>query len=221
MKAVQEGRVPPGDLNVNQIRKLLGSKDPSLVRRAKSVWGTVREGRSPDRERVINAARESLRKTPGDPLAGAEVFKRVCAQCHKIYGEGQDVGPEITLNGRGSYEQLLSNVFDPSLVIGTAYQGTTVATTDGRVLSGLLVEQSPQRVVLKLQGGKTETIPRGQVDELKVSPLSLMPEDLDKQLKPQELADLFAYITLDRPPGDPNARPIPGAQEIPRPSRPR
>jgi putative heme-binding domain-containing protein len=144
------------------------------------------------------------------------VFERVCAQCHKIYGEGQDVGPEITLNGRGSYEQLLSNVFDPSLVIGTAYQGTTVATTDGRVLTGLLVEKSPARVVLKMQGGKVETVPGDQVEELKVSPLSLMPDDLEKQIAPQEMADLFAYLTLDRPPSDPSAKPIPGAQELPR-----
>ena len=98
---------------------------------------------------------------PRRPRRRRGVFQNVCAQCHKIYGEGQEVGPEITLNGRGSYEQLLSNVFDPSLVIGPAYQATTVATADGRVLTGLLVEDSPQRLVLKLQGGKLETIARG------------------------------------------------------------
>ena len=104
--------------------------------------------------------RASLRRTPGDPSRGALVFKNLCGQCHKIYGEGQEVGPDITLNGRGSFDQLLSNVFDPSLVIGAAYQATTVATTDGRVLTGLLAEESPQRVILKTQGGKLETIPR-------------------------------------------------------------
>ena len=166
---------------------------------------------------MIRDVRSMLRKTPGDAQAGSKVFQaRLCAQCHKIYGEGQDVGPEITLNGRASYEQLLSNVFDPSLVIGAAYQATTVATTDGRVLTGLLAEKSPERVVLKLQGGKVETVPApSQVEELKVSPLSLMPEDVEKQLKPQEIADLFAYLTLDRPPGDPKARRVPGAEELP------
>ena len=106
--------------------------------------------------------RNVLRNNPGDPHAGAAVFKNLCAQCHKIYGEGQEVGPDITLNGRASFEQLLSNVLDPSLVIGEAYQATTVATTDGRVLTGLRVEDTPQRVVLKIQGGKVETIPRGR-----------------------------------------------------------
>jgi putative heme-binding domain-containing protein len=118
------------------------------------------------------------------------------------------------LNGRSSFEQLLSNVFDPSLVIGAAYQARVVVTADGRVLTGLVAEESDQRVVLKMQGGKQETIPRSEVEELKVSRLSLMPEDLEQQLKPQELADLFAYITLDKPPGDPMARKLPGSQPV-------
>jgi len=221
LKAVGDKTVDPNALNVNQIRKLLGSKDADLVKLVRAQWGTVREGRNPQREQVIGRIRGFLKETPGDAVAGERVFQRVCAQCHKIYGEGQDVGPEITRNGRGSYEQLLSNVFDPSLVIGAAYQGTTVATADGRVLTGLLVEQGPQGVVLKMQGGKRETVPAGQVDEVKVSPLSLMPEDLEKQLQPQELADLFSYITLDRPPADPAARPVPGAEEVRRRKPPR
>ncbi len=216
VQAVLEKTIPSGDLNVNQIRKLLASKDASVVAKSRSIWGSVRSDRKPEREKAIARVRSLLSKVPGDPAAGAEVFKKICAQCHKIYGEGQEVGPEITANGRNSYEQLLSNVFDPSLVIGAAYQATTVATNDGRVLTGLLVEQSPERVVLKLQGGKTETVPRDQVEALKVSSLSLMPEDLDAQLNPRDLADLFAYICLDRPPTDPKARPIPGAQELKR-----
>ena len=214
--AVQKGRVPTRALNVNHVRKLLATDDPALVNQVNTLFGTVRETRSPQRERVIGEMRLFLKKTPGDPAAGALVFKRVCAQCHKIYGEGQEVGPEITLNGRGSYEQLLSNIFDPSLVIGAAYQGTTVATQDGRVITGLVVEDSPKRIALKLQGGKVETVARGEVEAVKVSRLSLMPEDVEKQLKPEEIADLFAYITLDRPPGDKNARPIPGAEEMAR-----
>jgi putative membrane-bound dehydrogenase-like protein len=211
LKAIGEGKVPASSLNANQVRRMLATRDPELVKQVGARWGTLREGRDAGRERVISEMRVLLGRTEGDPIAGVAVFKKLCAQCHKLYGEGQDVGPEITLNGRNSYEQLLSNVFDPSLVIGAAYQGTTVATSDGRILTGLLAENSPQRVVLKMQGGKVETVPRSDVEELKVSPMSLMPEDLEKQLQPQEIADLFAFITLDRPPGDPAARPIPGA----------
>src|SRR5262249_37763346 len=134
-------------------------------------------------------------------------------QCHKIHGEGQDVGPDITQNGRASFEQLLSNVFDPSLVIGAAYQATTVAASDGRVLTGLITEESPRHVALKIQGGKVEVIAREEIEAMKVSPLSLMPEELEKQLAEQELRDLFGFLTLDRPPTDPSARPIPGVRD--------
>ncbi|MDR3636518.1 MAG: c-type cytochrome [Isosphaeraceae bacterium] len=216
VKAITEGKVPQSAVNLNQVRKLLAGKDATLVEQVKKQWGTVREGRNPQREQVIAQMHDLLRKRPGNPATGRQVFNRVCGQCHKLFGEGQDVGPDLTGNGRASFEQLLSNVFDPSLVIGSAYQATTVATADGRVLTGLLVEDNDQRVILKGQGGKLETVARRDVEALKVSALSLMPEDLEKQLKPEELADLFAFLTLDKPPSDPGARPIPGAEVLPR-----
>ena len=156
---------------------------------------------------------------PGDPIAGQAVFHKLCAACHKIHGQGPDVGPDITANGRNDFDQLVSNVFDPSLVIGPGYQATTVATTDGRVLTGLLAEDGKDRVVLKLQGGKLETIPRDQVDEMKTAAVSLMPDEMEKQLVPQEIADLFAFLCLDKPPSDPSAKPLPGAGPILRRSR--
>jgi putative heme-binding domain-containing protein len=210
LKEIANKKIPPGALNVNHVRKLLASKDADIIKQVKEQWGTLREERNPEREKVVADMKKLLAGKKGDPMAGQVVFKNVCAQCHKIYGEGQDVGPDITSNGRASYDQLLSNVFDPSLVIGAAYQATTVTTTKGRVLTGILVEDNNQRVVLKEQGGKLETIPRSEIEEMNVSKVSLMPEGIEKQLKEQEIIDLFAFLTLDKPPSDPTAKPIPG-----------
>jgi putative membrane-bound dehydrogenase-like protein len=211
IQAVAAKRIPTAALNVNQVRKLLASKDAELVRQVKALWGTVREGRNPEREKVVQDMSIFLRKgRRGDGRAGALVFKNLCGQCHKMYGEGFEVGPDLTGNGRASFDQLVSNVFDPSLVIGAAYQATTVQTTKGRTLTGLVVEDNAQRVVLKLQGGKLETIPRGEIEEMSISQVSLMPEGIEKQLKPKEIADLFEFLTLDKPPHDPSARRIPG-----------
>jgi putative membrane-bound dehydrogenase-like protein len=206
---IGKGTVPVDALNANQVRKLLDSGDAELIAAVQRHWGTIRAERDPQREEVLAKMRQVLRNTAGDPHRGREAFMKVCGQCHKIYGQGQEVGPDITSNGRGNFEQLLSNVFDPSLVIGAAYQAHTVITADGRVLTGLLVEDSPQRVVLKTQGGKLETVPRENVEESRASKLSLMPEGVENQLMPQELADLFAFLVLDRPPEDPEAKPIP------------
>jgi len=189
-------------------------KDDELPKLLALHWGQVRNDRDPNREKYIADMRQLIRKTPADPFAGEKVFKKVCAQCHKIYGEGAEVGPDITLNGRSDFNQLLSNVFDPSLVIGAGYRSYTVATSGGRVLNGLLAEDSPQRIVLKVQGGKQEVIARADVDEFKVNEISLMPEQLEKQLTPQEIVDLFAYISLDKPPSDKTASKLAGSGEV-------
>jgi putative heme-binding domain-containing protein len=206
--AVESKRIAPEAVNINQLRKILSGDDSEIVSRAKAIWGTVRKDRNPAREQVVYEMRNLLKNNTGDPHKGQLAFNRLCGQCHKIHGQGQDVGPDITVNGRASLDQLLSNVFDPSLVIGRIYQAYTVITTDGRTLTGLLVEDNPQRIVLKVQGGKIETIARKDVDEFEQSKLSLMPEGVEKQLSPQELIDLLAFLRLDKSPSDPTARPI-------------
>jgi putative membrane-bound dehydrogenase-like protein len=197
-------------VNVNQARRLLATKDKELMQLVEKHWGIPRDGRNPEREKLVSQYRELYAKTPGDPKAGVAHFKKVCAQCHKMYGEGVDVGPDITANGRADFDQLLSNIFDPSLVIGAGYQAVSVHTKQGQVISGLIVEDNAQRVVLKVQGGELKTIARKDVDEQHTSKLSMMPEDLEKQLRPQEIVDLLAYLSLDRPPDDAKAKRIPG-----------
>jgi putative membrane-bound dehydrogenase-like protein len=198
-------------LNLNQLRRVASFKDEDVQKQFKDIYGVIREGRNPDREQVMRQTRDFLHGSPGDPHAGEAVFKKVCAQCHKMYGEGNEVGPDITSSGRNNWDQLVSNVLDPSLVIGNAYQARILATADGRVLTGLPVEETDQRVVLKVQGGKLETIPRDEIDQYKVSELSMMPEQLEKQITSQEMADLFAFLVLDKHPSDKSAKILPGA----------
>ena len=211
LQAIGRGELNANALNANQVGKLLARGDAELTKLVQAKWGSVRTERNPEREKIVSDMRQLLLQTRGDARRGAQVFHKVCGQCHKIHGRGQEVGPDITSNGRASFDQLLSNVFDPSLVIGAAYQARTVITDDGRVLTGLLAEDNQRRLVLKIQGGKLETVPRDEVDEMKISRLSLMPEGLEKQLESQQLADLFAFLVLDLPPDNLKAKLIPGA----------
>jgi putative heme-binding domain-containing protein len=210
LQQIGDKKIPVNALNTTQVRKLQGSNDKELVELVKKHWGTVRDDRNPEREKVVTQMRKFLAEQRGDPVAGKAVFMKNCGVCHKLYGEGQDVGPDITVNGRSDFDQLLSNVFDPNLVIGSGYLATTVTTTSGQVFSGLVVEDNAQRIVLKVQGGEVKTIAREDVDTAKLSKVSLMPEQLEKQMTPQEIRDLFALLTLDRPPNDPKAKLIPG-----------
>jgi putative membrane-bound dehydrogenase-like protein len=210
MKHIADNKLLPSVIGVNQARRLLLSKDKELVNLTTKHWGTLREERNPEREKVVAQMRDLLSRTKGDPKRGLAVYKNLCGQCHKLHGEGAEVGPDVTLNGRANFDQLLSNVFDPSLIIGPGYNGVTVFDTRGRVVSGLLVEEGPNRIVLKVQGGKQEIIPRKAIEKVEYSKLSLMPEGVEKQLKPQEIADLFALLCLDKHPDDATARRIPG-----------
>ncbi len=137
LNALERKMIARDNVNVNQIATLARNKNPDIAERVAEIFGTVRTERNPQREQVVAQMRELVQKHSGDPHKGVAVFHKLCGQCHKIHGQGQDVGPDITVNGRASIDQLLSNVFDPSLVIGQIYQAYTVVTTDGRTLTGL------------------------------------------------------------------------------------
>jgi putative heme-binding domain-containing protein len=200
LEAIGRRHLPPTVLNATHVTGLLARRDDDLKKLIEEHWGNVRGERNPEREKIVKDMRRLVRSKKGDVRAGAAAFKKTCAQCHQIFGHGAEVGPDLTSNGRNDFEQLLSNVFDPSLVIGRAYQAVTVVTTDGRTLSGLLVEDGQDRIVLRLQGGKQEIISRTEIDDFQRSKLSLMPEGLEKQLKPEEIIDLFAFLALEKPP---------------------
>jgi len=198
-------------LNANHLRKILESNDREALWTVEKTWGRVREERNPEREQVVTRMAELFREHPGDARAGERVFRNFCAQCHVIHGQGGTVGPDITANGRTTFEQLLSNVFDPSLVIGPGYQVTTVVTRDGRNLTGLIAEDNEQRVVIRMPGEGQETVARNNVKYTRLSKLSMMPEGVETLLDKKDLADLFAFLSLDKHPSDPTAKPIPGA----------
>ena len=214
LDAVLANRLPKAVLNANHLRKILESNDRDALWAVEKAFGRIREERNPEREKVVAEMDAYFREHTGDPRRGQSVFRNLCAQCHTIYGEGGKVGPDITANGRASFEQLLSNVFDPSLVIGPAYQVTTVVTKDGRNLTGLIAEDNEQRVVVRMPGEGEETVPRRNVKYTRLSKLSMMPEGIETLLDRKELADLFAFLALDKPPTDADAKLIAGAPEV-------
>jgi putative heme-binding domain-containing protein len=220
LDAVLANKLPKDVLNANHLRKILESNDRDALWAVEKTFGKIREERNPEREKVVAERAAYFREHIGDPHRGQIVFRNLCAQCHAIYGEGGKLGPDITVNGRASFEQLLSNVFDPSLVIGSAYQVTTVVTKDGRNLTGLISEDNEQRIVVRMPGEGEETVPRNQVKYTRVSKLSMMPEGIETSLDKRDLEDLFAFLALDKPPTDGSAKLIPGAPHIPKTREP-
>src|SRR5262249_36624075 len=140
LNAVLAGKLPRATLNANHLRKILEGNDREALWAVEKEWGTVRDERNTAREQVVVEMGDYLRTHAGNARAGQAAFNKLCVQCHTIYGAGAAVGPDLTSSGRASFDQLLTSVFDPSLVIGPSYQTTTVVTEDGRNLTGLVTE---------------------------------------------------------------------------------
>jgi len=188
-------------LSPNRVRLLASDSSEEVRKAVTKVWGNVNLESSQEREAQIEQIDNKLRwDARGNAEQGWVVYDRICGQCHVMHNRGNEVGPNITANGRGSYEQLLVSVFNPSLVIGEAYKSVTLRTVDGTVVTGLLVERDDKRTIIKIQGNKLETIPADEIEEFKQDKKSLMPEGIESQLNSQELADLFALLTLESPP---------------------
>jgi putative heme-binding domain-containing protein len=159
--AVEAGHVAAGAVNPMQVAKMAASNANASLRPAiEKQWGKVRTVRNPQREELIARFVALAGEKTGDWKNGKAVFTRTCSACHKLHGEGNLIGPDITVSGRGTLEQLLSNVLDPNLVIGESYQARIVNTKDGRAVMGLPVEDNDQRVVVRSPTGRRHHEPR-------------------------------------------------------------
>ena len=214
LQQIVDGQLRKELISPNRVRLLAGDSNAAIQTAVGKIWGKVNAESSAEREEVVTRMANTLRwDARGNAEKGWVVYDRICGQCHIMHGRGYEVGPNVTANGRGSYEQLLVSVFNPSLVIGDAYKSVTLRTVDGTVVTGLLMEKTEKRTVVKVQGGKVETIASDDIEEFKQDKKSLMPEGIENQLSSQELADLFALLTLEKPPTEKENAKILGTPE--------
>jgi putative heme-binding domain-containing protein len=207
LDAVGRGVVPRRDVSVTVARQLQAFRRPEVLDALARNWGTLRPTAG-DKAALI--ARYKATLTPealraADPSRGRQVFQRTCQQCHKMYGEGGDVGPELTGSDRANLDYILQNVLDPSASVASEYRVTDVATADGRLVSGLLREQTPAALVVQTVNGRV-VVPRDEVEEVRGSASSMMPEGLIQSLPDGEIRDLIAYLAarsqVPLPPAD-------------------
>jgi putative heme-binding domain-containing protein len=135
-------------------------------------------------------------KLTGRVNEGEAIYKKACATCHRAGTAtvGADVGPNLLTVVSRSPEDLLGHILEPNREIAPQYVNYSVAMKDGRVLTGLIASESTNSLVLKRAEGVTETVARSQVDEVRSTGQSLMPEGLEQGLAPQDFADLISFI---------------------------
>lgn len=197
-KAVDEKKLPAGILSLDQVRQLRSHADlPELQSLVEKNWGRVRAATPEEKQQRINTLAGLLSQGGGDPRAGKPLFLKHCANCHKLFGEGKEVGPDLNAAERKNRQVLLSNVVDPSAVIRPQYLAYVVNTTDGRILTGLLAENGENSITLLDAKNVKTVVPRDEIDEMEQSPLSLMPDNVLDPLGREQIRDLFRYVQLE------------------------
>jgi hypothetical protein len=194
LDAIDAGKVPLGELTLDQKQALAVHPERGIARRAKELLDRGGGLPSADRQKVIEELLP-LVKRGGNSERGQLVFRKHCAACHTHGGEGAHVGPDLTGMAVHPREHLLAEILDPSRSVEGNFRIYTVTTTDGRVLSGLLASESRTAVELIDAEAKKHVLQRDEIDKLAASPKSLMPEGFEKQLTKEELTDLLEFLT--------------------------
>ena len=193
--AVEAGQLPRADLTADLVRQIRNFKDTDIDSRINRVWGAVRETTA-DRARSIARYKALLTSKPArspDPSLGRAVFARTCQQCHTLFGVGGQVGPDLTGSNRKDLDYVLSNVLDPGALIGKDYLAHIIATTDGRILTGIIRAEDKDTITL-VTANETITLPKSDVEQRRQSDQSMMPEDLWTPLSEHEVRSLVSYL---------------------------
>jgi len=191
LEAIEQRRIPVSELSTAQIQQLRTHPDTKVRQKAQTVVSLTI---NPDRARVV-ATYQSALHLRGDATAGKLVFQKHCASCHRFDGIGHAVGPDLlAVLGNKSQEDILIAVFDPNREVDPRYRAYQVTTTDERVLTGILVAETPTSITLRRPDGAEDTLLRKAILSFQATPMSLMPEGLEKELQPQDVANLLAYL---------------------------
>jgi putative heme-binding domain-containing protein len=191
VESLEQGSVKASQLPAAVIQTLISQSDRNLRSRAIRVFGQP----SP-RASIVS---DYLKKMPnpnaaGEVVSGEKAYRDHCAVCHTSQNGKPSVGPAIDNLGHWTNEQWIVSVMDPNQVIEDKYKQTTILTADQQVLSGIVVETSPNTLRLVGSDGNRREIAMSEIEEQKRSNISLMPEGFEAKITPQQLADIVKYL---------------------------
>ena len=192
---MDSGQIPSTDLTAVHARQIRNLGNSALNQLLKDSWGELRDSPS-DRVRIIHNLRQELapeRLTTANLSDGRQLFRKTCSQCHKLYDDGAEIGPNLTGSQRANLDYLLENIIDPSAVVGKDYRMSIVVLNDGRTLNGLVVSQNSRTLVLQSATDRL-SIDTNDIEEMRQTSNSPMPDGLLNNLTPRQIENLFAYI---------------------------
>ncbi len=202
LESVEEGKVDRATIPLDVVRRLTVHRDEKITRLVGKHWGSVEGATTAAMQQQIQRLTGVLREGSGSPYPGKKLFLASCGKCHQLFGQGGQVGPDLTTFKRDDIANLLLHIVNPSAEIREGYETLLVSTKDGRVVTGFLVEKDNRVLVLRGADGQTISLRQDQVEELLSQRKSLMPEGLLDGLTDQQVRDLFAYLRSTQPLND-------------------
>ncbi|MCA9198673.1 MAG: c-type cytochrome [Planctomycetales bacterium] len=190
------GAISAADLTAGDARQILAWNNAALSRKLADVWGEVRETTT-DKRAKMTTLRQQL---TADSLAnadlshGRQLFDKTCASCHRLYGNGHSVGPDLTGSQRINLDYLLENIVDPSAVVSKDYRLTRLEMKDGRTVSGLVVARNDKTMRIHTQAQGELAFPAEDIERTEETRVSLMPDGLLDQMSEVDIRDLFGYL---------------------------
>ncbi len=195
LNAVADQKIPPRDVSPFLLRQMQLLDKGALHERVLALWPDQRLIAA-DRVELIAKYRTQLddaTRAAAELPNGRQLFEKNCAKCHKLFGQGGAIGPELTGAQRTNLNYLLENIVDPSATLATNFRMSIILLNDGRIVSGVIGEQTDRTITVQTPVEKV-TINRADIDEIQPSKLSLMPDGLFNALKPNEVRDLIGYL---------------------------
>jgi putative heme-binding domain-containing protein len=191
---VTAGRCSPRllkDATVEQ--KLNAAKLPDLADRLAKLTADL-PAADERLAQLVDARRGGFAQAKVDPAAGRQVFQKVCAACHTLAGQGAKIGPGLDGVGLRGLDRLLEDTLDPSRNVDQAFRTTLINTTGGNVVTGLLLREEGEVLVLADAQGKEVRLPRSEVEERTMSKLSPMPANVADLIPEADYYNLLAYL---------------------------
>ena len=195
MAAVEKKTIPAKALSADVVRQLRALNDESLNQKIERHWGVSRstpEAKLKEIEKYKRIA-ELRTNVPNNLSKGRALFNRACVQCHKLYGVGGTIGPDITGSDRRNLHYIISNIVDPNAEIPNDYRTTIVRMKDDRVLVGVIRSREGQTITVATPA-EVLSVAKRDVAAIEPQNFSMMPGGLVLTFSDQELRNLVSYL---------------------------
>jgi putative membrane-bound dehydrogenase-like protein len=193
LTAVDAKKIPAAALTPFHVRQIRSLGDADLDARITAVWGSARETPAATKDRIARLAADLGTAAVADLGRGRLLYRKHCGTCHRLYGEGGGIGPDLTGSGRHDLGYLLENMVDPNAVVNRDWRMSLVELADGRVLSGVVVEDRERTLTLQSPTERL-VVPKNEIESVTATDRSPMPEGLLEQLPAADIRDLVGYL---------------------------